>query len=546
MKVAFTYDGISLSAEQGMSIADALASCGIAHGNHSMRLRRFRNTPHPIRETPEAWLTVDGIPNVNPYSTAIRQGMCIRSQTSRHLTDLLAKHTYAGFYFDAFPHSAIGRAALHHVIRRNSDQGGHLPCDATPVWEQSRVERMNAGLLIVGAGNAGMAALTAAPEGTVIVDARDASVLSENYAEVTGALTSYFSEDMPAPTLDELLQRKKIRLLSGSVIFGIYEGALFAALTEGRRITLIHAPKVVIATGSEEVLPIFGNNDISGIYSAQQLSFFPRKLKGKAAVYVEGVISRSRIRHLCPQIEAPVLLCSRGTSESSLRMLDDILSPCEIVRGCTLTGAEDRNALSALHFERMGEERRLSLDTLIVCGRLQPRLELYKIMMAMHSFHEVDDCSPYLCGSAANLSYPASLVSGLRAVQAVNAGVSTSEYERSIRSEFPSYSSDWKDSLGESAPVNDCVICPCTDVRISDIIHAYYRGYDTLNRIKRYTGLFTGPCQGARCLRNAAEVYSFISGAEPDFPTPRSPLFPVQIGALAELEEDMFLHDAEC
>ena len=43
-------------------------------------------------------------------------------------------------------------------------------------------------------------------------------------------------------------------------------------------------------------------------------------------------------------------------------------------------------------------------------------------------------------------------------------------------------------------------ICRCEDVTLDDIKKTLEHGLFTIEEIKRYTGLGTGPCQGKECL----------------------------------------------
>ncbi len=84
-------------------------------------------------------------------------------------------------------------------------------------------------------------------------------------------------------------------------------------------------------------------------------------------------------------------------------------------------------------------------------------------------------------------------------------------------------------------------ICRCEDVTTHEIEDALDRGLCTVEEIKRYTGLGTGPCQGKECmctlvtllvsrgLADAAHVQPF---------TARPPAEAVTFGALAAVPED--------
>mgnify|MGYP000662142861 CR=1 FL=1 len=94
-----------------------------------------------------------------------------------------------------------------------------------------------------------------------------------------------------------------------------------------------------------------------------------------------------------------------------------------------------------------------------------------------------------------------------------------------------------------------CFVCRCEDVTLGELDHTLARGLTTVEEIKRYTGLGTGPCQGKECQAlcvhlldrarredpRVAAVYKDrpLEAPEPAPFTARPPVFPVSLGALA-------------
>ncbi len=80
------------------------------------------------------------------------------------------------------------------------------------------------------------------------------------------------------------------------------------------------------------------------------------------------------------------------------------------------------------------------------------------------------------------------------------------------------------------------LVCRCEDVTLSDIQKAYTEGYQSIEDIKRYTGLGTGPCQGKECLamltRELKHTYNNESHLLIPF-TARPPVSPTPIAHLA-------------
>lgn len=82
------------------------------------------------------------------------------------------------------------------------------------------------------------------------------------------------------------------------------------------------------------------------------------------------------------------------------------------------------------------------------------------------------------------------------------------------------------------------IVCRCEDVTLADLEHAGQAGYATVEDIKRYTGLGTGPCQGKECLNHAARFASEKGMKAVPF-TARSPVVPLALGVLAQADDDV-------
>lgn len=83
-------------------------------------------------------------------------------------------------------------------------------------------------------------------------------------------------------------------------------------------------------------------------------------------------------------------------------------------------------------------------------------------------------------------------------------------------------------------------VCRCEDVTTIELEHALAAGLTTIEEIKRYTGLGTGPCQGKECMAAVARELIERGLAEPDTLAPftaRAPTEPVSFGALATVPD---------
>jgi sarcosine oxidase subunit beta len=79
-------------------------------------------------------------------------------------------------------------------------------------------------------------------------------------------------------------------------------------------------------------------------------------------------------------------------------------------------------------------------------------------------------------------------------------------------------------------------VCRCEDVTLAELDHALARGLGTVEELKRYTGLGTGPCQGKECMCTLAAILVERGIADPASVQPftsRPPAEPVTFGVLA-------------
>ena len=79
-------------------------------------------------------------------------------------------------------------------------------------------------------------------------------------------------------------------------------------------------------------------------------------------------------------------------------------------------------------------------------------------------------------------------------------------------------------------------VCRCEDVTVKEIEHAQSLGLETVEEIKRYTGVGTGPCQGKECMATLARRLVVQGGASRQALQPftsRPPLEPVTFASLA-------------
>ncbi len=79
-------------------------------------------------------------------------------------------------------------------------------------------------------------------------------------------------------------------------------------------------------------------------------------------------------------------------------------------------------------------------------------------------------------------------------------------------------------------------VCRCEDVTLTEVDHTIARGLTTVEEIKRYTGLGTGPCQGKECVPLLCKLLLARGALSADTAQPftaRPPVEPVTFATLA-------------
>jgi sarcosine oxidase subunit beta len=80
-------------------------------------------------------------------------------------------------------------------------------------------------------------------------------------------------------------------------------------------------------------------------------------------------------------------------------------------------------------------------------------------------------------------------------------------------------------------------ICRCEDVTVKDCDAALQAGFETIEEIKRFTGMGTGPCQGRECMVPLCTLLRERGVPDADRLQPftsRPPAAQISLGSLAD------------
>ncbi|HWB50297.1 MAG TPA: sarcosine oxidase subunit alpha family protein [Stellaceae bacterium] len=271
--IRFGFNGRDYEGHPGDTLASALLANGVRLVARSWKFHRPRGIFAAGMEEPSALVRLGEDINRRATDVALCEGLAASSQHAwpNLAFDIAAPVGWlgrlfpAGFYYKMFFRSpALWRRVWEPLLRRMAGLGT-APRRADPV----RCDKVHAhcDVLVVGAGPAGLAAALAAGRGGARV------ILAEADREPGGSLLR-----RPAPldagwleaAVAALKALPETRVLTGTTVFGRYDGNHLLAAERGARDRLWHirARRVVLATGAIERPLVFPGNDRPGVMLA--------------------------------------------------------------------------------------------------------------------------------------------------------------------------------------------------------------------------------------------------------------------------------------
>jgi sarcosine oxidase, subunit alpha len=326
----------------------------------------------------------------------------------------------------------------------------------------------------------------------------------------------------------------------------------------------VRARAVVVATGGYDASLFFGGNDRPGVLTAdavmalspaQQRSWFRR-----AAVVGGGRRAHAVLARFGPQVAAVV--APGEIRPEVVRAASDLGIP--LYPRSLVLGARGRARVRGLDLRARGEGPRFSLacDAVVLAHRRLPNMPLLPLAGARLAWlGEAGAYYPVLDPNGATSVpglYAVGEVAGERndledsSAERVAAAIAGHAPDRPpslarVRAAGPGeLEGYYRELLREPRP-GRWIACRCEDVLYREVEAATARGYRGVEVVKRYTALGTGLCQGRYCLPDAVLLLSILEGrppAEVGTITPRPPVFPTPLRALAELDASIVAEGA--
>lgn len=391
--VYFTFEGRKLAGRAGESIAKALFRNGIRVLSYSVKYGNPRGIHCGRGRCIMCHVEVDGVTGVKSCITPLAPGMRIRRQQYKpfygsFLTWVMRRVPFpAGFYYRMFTRPRLVREAFIGTIRRVAGAGRiddrpQAPRDLTP--PPAILSRL-AGtydVVVVGAGVSGMTAALAAS------DAGAGVLLVDEYSAPGGHMIGRMADAGLEAARNELIRRTAgadLESAAGLTAQGFYEpGRLLVGRESKGGVTgaggggmkSISAGAFIFATGAQDLIPLFENNDLPGIFGARGLRLFVERddlVPGRnAVVYGEGPGVADTVAMLSSRGVETEAVVNPGAGPPA-----GIPAGIRLVQGAKLVRAEGREWIARAVFKTSGGDCvTLPCDLLCVAGPGQPSFEL--------------------------------------------------------------------------------------------------------------------------------------------------------------------------
>ena len=561
-EISFLFDGSVVWAREGDTISSALVASGRKIVSRSFKYHRPRGIYDADGYGPESLVTVDDEPNLLADRVLARNGMDVRSQNNwpsldfdlAEINDVFVPFLPNGFYYKMFHKPKWLWPIAEKQIRKVAGLGS---IDTAGRHNSRRYEKRYRfpDICIVGGGPSGLAAAKAAlGEGKQVL-------LLDDHPELGGHSLHSLAriQESPFSELEGLSEHEGIRklaaelqgnpnleIMSGAMVFGVYEDNLVAAQW-GNDLMKIRADKVILATGASDRHLVFDNNDRPGIMTArgvERLIMVHGIAPAEEAVVVtthDGGYHTALLLHGAGvKLKAVVDSRASGTEGVFEKQLEALNIP--IYREMTAHRAHGRKKLQRVDVGPVkgGESfQSFDCDLLVTAVGLMPRLNLLSMGRGRPEWDAERQVLrimnlPEDMYSVGEVEGPADISSLLQ--QGMETGLAAAK-----GNEQPKFNRKPEENI-EALPADiesggdHHFICKCMDVTRKEACMSIDEGFDQVESLKRYTSLGMGPCQGKSCHEAVARLAALDTGltASDAVPTTmRPPAFPVSFGLLS-------------
>lgn len=544
----FTFDGASVTADEGQSLAAALTDAGV---------RAFRKTAGGesrgmfcgMGVCQDCLVAVDGVPNRRACMTKAVQGMTVESQIP-------------------FP---------------KLDQTAELPPDP-----EARL--LDPDVLVIGGGAGGLsAAIAARRSGARVVVLDERAVGGGQYYKQTAEGAPLDAQQAEGARLVAEAHASGAEIIAGAEVWGAFDGPLILAEQEGA--ALIVRPKtLIVATGAYERPEIVPGWTLPGVMTtgaAQTLWRSYRSLpgprvavcgsgplnmqvalelaEGGAEIAIVAEAAPSPFRH--PLRGLRLAVRGPGLAWKGLSMLRGLSRRgVPVLNRTRLQSVEAADGALLAHFRTAdGTIRSVAADAVCMNAGFEPQNEILRLLGAEMKYDrtvghlrckrtdalETSVPGIFAVGDCAGLGgAPAACaegrIAGRAAAQRAGYGDAYDLFadQRELSRHRRFQRALWR--LHDIAPRSlnglppETILCRCEEITLGAALEGHAANPGHLGTLKRGTRLGMGRCQGRYCGPAAARLIAAGTGdalTDRSFFAPRVPVKPVAISAILAADE---------
>ncbi|MCC7275865.1 MAG: sarcosine oxidase subunit alpha family protein [Alphaproteobacteria bacterium] len=396
--VRFRFDGKEHSGHPGDTLASALLAAGVRLVGRSFKYHRPRGIYSAGPEEPNALVEIGTgarrTPNTRMTTAEIHDGLVAESQNrwpslrfdAMAATSVAARLLPAGFYYKTFMWPASFWEKVYEPMIRRAAGLGRAATEPDP--DHYEAAHAHCDVLVVGAGAAGLAAARAAGEAGARV-----LLAEQDFLLGGGLLLEPAHEAWRGETLAAIIALPNVTVMPRTTVFGYYDHNMLGALERvtdhlatapdhvpRQRSWTIRAREVVLATGADERLVAFPDNDRPGVM-----------LAGAARAYVArfGVVPGRRVvlftNNDAAYATADTLLAAGADSATivDFRPFGTAAAAArargiEVLPGSEVIGVDGGTSLYAVQVRRRGTwgSTQVPADLLCVSGGYSPAVHL--------------------------------------------------------------------------------------------------------------------------------------------------------------------------
>ncbi len=574
--------------DENIPLGVALYKSGVTYFETSFKFNRPRGALSFEWWSPER-VYVDGYGPVNHYLMKTKNGLSIKIEKrvfQRLFMNIISPYLKVGFQHGKFFRSKIGWSLTWKFMKSS------LPYSKIPEniieYEVPKPITIDVDVVVIGSGVSGLSAAVAAKTAganVVVLEGDDivGGHLAYDFASIEKINRS--GSDLVQNLLRDV-ERNKINIINGTALTAVLDDALIGVQFNeptGKPV-LVRSKSIVIASGAREVLTVFGNNDLPGIIlgsSALKLVNVYKVNIGKRVSIIGSNNWAARIAlQLSQKTDVTLIDTQNKISEFYKKLIAN--SGVRHIIGYRVIRAMGSKRVTGIHVSNNKESFNIDTEAVILASVRSPAIEIPGQMGVPLGFHtkmggfvpihgwggETAIKNVFITGEVGGVIDEAALIPlskavGLNAAYMSGIKVSERDIENYINEGKSLLNPDNNTALeelvrsferGEVLNVNNddmgvlqntedkkSFLCPCVDITTHDIKNVIENlGWTDIEKIKRYSGLGTGRCQGKYCYLASVLYISQVSNTSPSqvgLFKMRPPVIPIPFSVIGGFEQ---------